>query len=197
MTISTLRRAIPFLAASFLPLPLLAQSTAPVDPPPGMLQHDGQRDFDYLVGSWKIHLKRLVRAEGGSAQWVELDGTVVCRLVLDGRAEVEEFDVESHDRKMRINGLAMRFYNPNSHQWSIWWANAKDGAMYPPPMIGEFKNGRGEFYDQETADGRVVFNRFVWTGTDTRSPHFEQSTSSDGGKTWQLNWVTDQVKQQP
>ena len=156
-------------------------------------QHDGQRDFDFLVGSWKIHLKRLV-TNNGSKEWVELNGTVVCRQIFAGRAEVEEFNVESGDKKMHIEGLATRFYNPNSHQWSIWWANAKDGAMYPPPVVGEFKNGRGEFYDQEVVDGRVVFTRYVWTATTTKSPHFEQSISADGGKSWELNWVTDQTK---
>jgi hypothetical protein len=160
-------------------------------------QRDGQRDFDFLVGSWKIHLKRLVQGDNGSKEWVELDGTVVCRQVFGGRAEVEEFNVESRDKKMHIEGLATRFYNPNSHQWSIWWANAKDGAMYPPPVVGEFKNGRGEFYDQEVVDGRVVFTRYVWTATTTKSPHFEQSVSSDGGKSWELTWVTDQTKDKP
>jgi hypothetical protein len=173
---------------------LPAQTTAPVRTPVEAMQHDGQRDFDFLVGAWKIHLKRLMHAPNGTDEWVELDGTTDCRPVLDGSAEVEEFKVESRDKKMHIHGLAMRFYNPSSHQWSIWWANAKDGAMYPPPVTGEFKNGRGEFYDQEVVDGRTVFTRYVWTATATPSPHFEQSISTDGGKTWQLWWVTDQVK---
>jgi hypothetical protein len=159
-------------------------------------QRDGQRDFDFLVGSWEIHLKRLVQPEHGAKEWVELDGTVICRHVFDGRAEVEEFNVESRDKKMHIQGLATRFYNPTSHQWSIWWANAKDGAMYPPPVVGEFKDGRGEFYDQEVVNGRTVFTRYVWTAT-TTTPHFEQSISTDGGKTWELLWVTDQTKDRP
>jgi hypothetical protein len=178
-------------AAAFLlgtPCLTLAQEVA---------QHDGQRDFDFLVGSWKIHLKRLIQPEQGAKEWVDLDGTVVCRQVFDGRAEVEEFNVESRDKKMHIQGLATRFYNPTSHQWSIWWANAKDGAMYPPPVVGDFKDGRGEFYDQEAVNGRVVFTRYVWTATTTKSPHFEQSISTDGGKTWELKWVTDQTKDKP
>jgi hypothetical protein len=171
-----------------------AQTTAPVKSPADGLQHDGQRDFDFLLGSWKIHLKRLVHGANGADEWVELDGTVDCRPALDGKAEVEEFNVESRDKKSRIHGLALRFYDPKSHQWSIWWANAKDGAMYPPPVTGEFKNGRGEFYDQEVVDGRTVFTRYVWTAISSPSPHFEQSISTDGGKSWQLWWVTDQVK---
>ena len=75
---------------------------------------DGQHDFDFLRGSWKIHLKRLVHGANGADEWVELDGTTECRPVLDGKAEVEEFNVESRDRKMRIHGLALRFYDPKA-----------------------------------------------------------------------------------
>src|SRR5215467_2207106 len=125
------------------------------EPVAATAQRDGQHDFDFLIGSWNIHLKRLVHPLSGSDEWVELDGTVVCRTVLDGRAEVEEFDVSNPEKHMHIQGLALRFYNPTSHQWSIWWANAKDGAMYPPPVVGEFKDGRGEFYDQDVFNGRT------------------------------------------
>ena len=108
------------------PLSLSAQTTAPVKRPAAAEQRDGQRDFDFLLGSWKIHLKRLVHGQNGADEWVELDGTTDCRPVLGGNAEVEEFKVESRDKKTHIHGLAMRFYDPKSHQWSIWWANAKE-----------------------------------------------------------------------
>ena len=184
-------------SSSALATTLFLLASPGITPAQEAVQHDGQRDFDFLVGSWKIHLKRLVQPEHGPKEWVELDGTVVCRQVFGGRAEVEEFNVESSDKKMHIEGLATRLYNPNSHQWSIWWANARDGAMYPPPVVGGFKNGRGEFYDQEVVNGRVAFTRYVWTATTTKAPHFEQSISTDGGKSWELNWVTDQSKDQP
>jgi hypothetical protein len=64
------------------------------------------------------------------------------------------------------------------------------------PTIGQFKDGRGEFYDMEPAgpNGRSILVRFIWSKTDTDSPHFEQSFSDDGGKTWEVNWITDQVR---
>jgi hypothetical protein len=160
-------------------------------------ERDGQHDFDFLVGSWKFHLKRLKRRLAGSTEWVEFDGTTVCRKALDGRAEVEEMKVESADRLIHIQGLALRLYNPQSHQWSIYWANAADGALEPNPMIGQFNNGRGEFYNQQVYEGRAIYARFVWSGITTDSPHFEQAFSTDGGKTWETNWVTDQTKEKP
>ena len=59
-------------------------------------------------------------------------------------------------------------------------------------VLGE--NGVGEFYDQEMWKGRAVFVRFVWSKLDTKSPHFEQAFSADGGKTWEVNWITNQTK---
>ena len=63
-------------------------------------------------------------------------------------------------------------------------------------MIGEFQNGRGEFYCQDMWKGRAVLVRFIWTETNIKSPHFEQSFSGDGGKTWEVNWITNQERVQ-
>jgi hypothetical protein len=160
-------------------------------------KRDGQHDFDFLVGTWKFHLKRLKRRLAGSTDWVEFDGTTVCRKVLDGHVEVEEMNVESADKHTHIQGLALRLYNPEARQWSIYWVNGADGVLEPNPMVGEFNNGRGEFYNQQVYEGRAVYARFVWSGVNTNSPHFEQSFSADGGKTWETNWITDQTKVNP
>src|ERR1700733_1837445 len=160
-------------------------------------KRDGQHDFDFAVGTWKFHLKRLKRRLAGSTEWVELDGTTDCRKVLDGRAEVEEMNVESADKRLHIQGLALRLYNPESHQWSIYWANAADGILEQNPLVGQFTNGRGEFYNQQVYEGRAIYARFIWSGVTTDSPHFEQAFSTDGGKTWETNWITDQTKEKP
>jgi hypothetical protein len=158
--------------------------------------HDGQHDFDFLLGSWKIHLKRMVHPLSGSHEWVEFDGTVVCKKVWDGKGEIEEFSVDAPEKNIHILGLALRLYNPASHQWSIYWANAAKGAIGGPPVVGEFKDGHGEFYDQEEFNGRVIFTRYSWSRINTPTPHFEQAYSDDGGKTWEVNWITDQTKAQ-
>ena len=154
-------------------------------------QRDGQHDFDFELGSWKIHLKRLLHPLTGSTTWVEFDGTSVTRKVWDGRSQLEEFEVDSPTG--HIEGLTLRTYNPNSHQWSLYWANSKDGTVVPP-QIGQFKDGQGEFYAQDTLNGKMIFVRFIWSNTNSNSPHFEQSFSEDGGKTWEVNWITNQTR---
>ena len=154
-------------------------------------QRDGQHDFDPLIGAWKFHLKRRLHPLTGSDTWVEYEGTGVCYKVWDGRAELDTVELDGPTG--HIEGLTLRTYNPQSHQWSLYWANSKDGTVVPP-QVGQFKDGRGEFYAQDTLNGKSIFVRFVWTGMTTSSPHFEQSFSDDGGKTWEVNWVTDQTR---
>ena len=127
----------------------------------------------------------------GSTDWVELDGTGVCYKIWDGRAELDTIEVDGPTG--HIEGLTLSLYNPQSQQWRLYWANSKNGIMNPP-RIGEFKNGRGEFFAQDTINGKSILIRFVWTNMTTNSSHFEQSFSDDGGKTWEVNWITDQTR---
>jgi hypothetical protein len=154
-------------------------------------EHDGQHDFDFELGSWNIHLKKLEHPLTGSTTWIEFDGTSETRKVWGGRAQLEEFETKGSSGP--IEGLTLRLYNPQSHQWSLYWANSKDGNL-GVPTIGEFKDGRGEFFDQEMYNGRAILVRFIWSGITTDCPHFEQSFSTDGGKTWEVNWITDQKR---
>jgi hypothetical protein len=155
-------------------------------------ERDGQHDFDFALGTWKAHLKRLEHPLTGSKTWVEFDGNFVARKVWDGRAMIEEVELDSPSG--HIEGLTLRLYNPQTRQWSIYWANSKNGVMDTSAQVGQFKNGRGEFYGTDTLNGKLIYVRFVWTNTDTSNPHFEQSYSDDGGKTWEVNWITDQTR---
>ena len=165
--------------------------SAAKDAAPQAAARDGQHDFDFKFGSWKIHLKRRLHPLTGSNSWVESDGVSVTRKVWDGRSQIEEFETDSSTG--HIEGLTLRTYNPQTHQWSLYWANSKDGKVVVP-QIGEFKNGQGEFYAQDTLDGKSIFVRFIWSKTNSNTPHFEQAFSDDGGKTWEANWITDETR---
>jgi hypothetical protein len=62
------------------------------------------------------------------------------------------------------------------------------------PSIGEFKEGRGEFFDQETLGARAILVRFMISAMTPALCHFEQAFSDDGGKTWEVNWIADDVR---
>lgn len=173
------------LALSLQPLQGFAQSNpgVPVTAPQA---RDGQHDFDFEIGTWKTHLRRLQRPLTGSTTWVEYEGTTVVRKVWDGRANLVELDVTGPAG--HIEALSLRLYNPETRQWSLNFSGVGSGTL-SPPTIGEFKNGRGEFYNQETLNGRAILVRFVISDITPTSCHFEQAFSDDGGKTWEVNWI--------
>jgi hypothetical protein len=120
------------------------------------VERDGQHDFDFHFGTWKTHVSRLVHPLTGSTTWTDYDGVSVVRKVWNGRASVLELDVQGPAG--HIEGVGLRLYNPQSHQWNLNWTNSSSG-MLTQPMIGEFKDGRGEFYDQEVFNDRSILVR--------------------------------------
>src|SRR5258708_15359428 len=99
------------------------------------------------------------------------------------------FVIEADGRAGRIAGLGLRLYNPESYQWSLNWASSVDGEFQPPPMIGQFVGGRGEFVDQEVFSGKSILSRNAFSGISPDFAHFEQAFSDDGGRSWETNWV--------
>jgi hypothetical protein len=147
---------------------------------------DGQQDFDFEFGEWKCRISRLQHPLTGSTTWLQYEGTSIVRKVWNGRGNMGELEVDGPAG--HIEGLSLRLYNPQSHQWYISWANSNDGAL-GPPMIGEFTNGRGEFYDQEPYNGRAIYVRFIFSDITPTAFRLEQAFSADGGKSWEPNWI--------
>jgi hypothetical protein len=150
------------------------------------LRHDGQHDFDFNIGTWKTHIRRLLHPLTGSNEWVDLNGTVHIRKVWNGRAQLEELEADGSTG--HLEGLTLFLYNPQAHQCGQYFVNSAEGVVNKP-QIGEFKNGRGELFDQESYNGRTIFVRFVWSDITPDSHHIEQSFSDDGGRTWEPNFV--------
>jgi hypothetical protein len=177
------------LVALLQPLQPLAGSE-PTSPRTELAQtnqaRDGQHDFDFEIGTWKTHLRRRLRPLTGSNTWVQYEGTSVVKKVLNGKANLVELVVDGPAG--HIEGISLRLYNPEARQWSLNFANVNGGTL-TPPSIGEFKNGRGEFYNQDTLNGRSILVRFIISDITATSAHFEQSFSDDGGKTWEANWI--------
>jgi hypothetical protein len=122
----------------------------------------------------------------GSTTWVEYDGTTVVRKVWDGRANLVELAVDGPAG--HFEALSLRLYDPQSRQWSLNFSGLGSGSM-SVPAIGRFRNGRGEFFNQETLNGQAILVRFVISDITSASCRFEQSFSNDGGKTWETNWI--------
>ena len=183
---ASLLLSVVFSAIQPLPGRALQSQTAPAP-----AHRDGQHDFDWEIGTWKTELKRRLHPLTGSDEWVAYEGSTVVRKVWQGRANLVELDV--HGPAGHIEALSLRLYNPEARQWSLNFSSSAGGTL-GTPTIGEFRNGRGEFYDQETLNGRTILVRFVISDVTPDSAHFEQAFSDDGGHTWEVNWIATDTR---
>jgi len=152
-------------------------------------ERDGRRDFDWDIGTWKTHQSRLLRPLTGSNTWVEYKGTDVVRKIWVG-ANMGLIEADGPAGHLEI--FTLRLYNPEAHQWGISFTNPT--GTLSQPAIGEFKNGRGDFYDQETYNGRAILLRFSVYDITPNSCRFEQAFSADGGKTWEVNFIVTETR---
>ncbi len=155
-------------------------------------QHDGRHDFDFYVGTWKVHNRRLRERLKGSDDWEEFDAISIARPILGG---VGNFDEITLERELGPGyGLTIRLFDPASGEWSLYWASSAGGPIFPP-MVGRFElDGRGYFYAHETFEGRHIFSRFIWSNISATTARWEQAFSTDGGQSWETNWTMDSVK---
>ena len=152
-------------------------------------QTDGRHDFDFLFGIWKVESRRLARRLEGCTEWQELRAENETRPVLGGLGNVDKFTATFPDGKP-IEGMTLRFFDPKTKLWSIYWVD-NWGCELQPPVIGRFKRDRGEFYGNDMFKGKPIHVRFIWVKKSRNSAHWEQAYSPDGGRTWETNWISD------
>jgi hypothetical protein len=151
-------------------------------------ENDGRDDFDFFIGRWEGHNRRLRERLKNCDEWEEFEGTSVCRKILGGIGNMDE--VTFHRKTGYAEGFTLRLFDPQAQEWLIYWA-ASSGGKLELPMIGKFENGRGEFYAHEVFENRHVYSRFIWSEITETSCRWEQAFSIDGGKTWETNWIAD------
>jgi hypothetical protein len=152
---------------------------------------DGRGDFDFFMGSWTGRSRRLREWLQGSTSWEEFDNTTTARKLLGEVGQIGHIEEFTMDRTSGArDGVALRFFDPRSQQWSIYSAYGASG-FDPHPMVGEFKDGRGEFYSLEPYKDRILLCRVIWSEITATSFHWEQAFSTDGGRTWETNFISD------
>lgn len=151
-------------------------------------ENGGRNDFDFLIGTWKVHHRTLKKRLNGSTEWNEFEGDTVSSKILNGLGIMDHSIL--HAQTGPVHAMALRLFNPASKEWSIYWSTDRTGIL-DVPVIGGFKDGRGEFYSQEIFEGRHIYSRFIWSKITANSCQWEQAFSEDGGKTWETNWIME------
>ena len=150
----------------------------------------GLHDFDFLVGSWRVHHKRLKERLANSHEWQEFEGTCTMRPLMNGYGNVDDNAIDLPGDNYR--GIGLRSYDPKTGQWAIWWVDSRmPFNPLDPPVKGHFENGVGNFYSDDTLRGKTIRVRYTWSRITPTSAHWEQAYSPDGGKTWETNWLME------
>jgi hypothetical protein len=146
------------------------------------------QDFDFLMGSWKVHNRVLRKRLAGCDEWDEFEATSVARPLLEGLANEDEFRTGFCGGFI---GMSFRFYDPKTDLWSIYWADSRRSGALDPPVYGSFAGDRGVFLGEDTFEGRPILVRFIWSEITSGTPRWEQAFSEDDGDTWETNWVME------
>jgi hypothetical protein len=143
-------------------------------------------DFDFLIGSWNVVNRRLTTLFAGSDDWTTFPGTSTCQSIFEGAGNTDEIVFPT----LGSRGFTLRLFDVDRKEWSLYWASSRTGLLYPP-VVGTFTGGRGDFYGDDTHDGRPIKAHFIWSDITAGSARWEQEFSADGGQTWESNWVME------
>ena len=183
-----LRFIVPFAAAALLCASATAATATNLTNGENAMT-DHAHDFDFLIGKWRVHHRRLKDRLAGSHEWVEFEGESRLWITMDGHGTVDDNLIGLPDGPYRAMGI--RGYDPKTQTWAIWWLDARNPHSIEPPVVGNFQNGVGTFEGDDTFRGKPIKVRFIWSRITPGSAHWEQAFSPDGGKTWETNWKMD------
>ena len=143
------------------------------------------KDFDFILGKWNIHNRKLKSRLNNCQEWVEFEATEEVRPVLAGLGNVENMNATISG--LQYEGMGIRLFDPHTRLWSIYWADNQSGKLNKP-VVGSFDQHIGRFFAEDSFNGQKIVVQFMWDLTDPNKPNWNQAFSTDDGKTWEWNW---------
>jgi hypothetical protein len=148
-------------------------------------------DFDFFIGSWTVVNRQLKTLFAGCDEWEEYPATTTCQCIFNGGGNTEEIIFPTKNSR----GFTLRLFDTERRKWSIYWSNSRTGVLFPP-VVGTFVDGRGDFYGDDTHEGRPIKAHFIWDDITPTSARWTQLFSADGGGTWETNWIMEFTRAQ-
>jgi hypothetical protein len=147
------------------------------------------QDFDFLIGNWVVKHRKLKHRLANRDDWETFSGTCAMKTLLDGSANVDDNLLETPEGAYRAASL--RAFDSATRKWSIWWLDSRHPSHLDVPVLGEFRNGVGTFFADDTWDGQPIRVRFIWFDITPNSARWQQAFSVDNGRTWETNWIME------
>ena len=154
---------------------------------------DAPRDWDFLIGRWRVKHRRLRQRLSGNSDWDTFGGTCVNWPVLGGHGNADDNVMDLPSGTIRGMGLCAR--DSGNGDWLSWWIDSRNPSVIGPPLRGRFADGIGTFVGAEELDGRRVLTRVQWSKITANSVRWEQASSADGGRQWETNWISEFTRQ--
>jgi len=152
----------------------------------------GLNDFDFFIGKWRVHHRRLKERLAHNDDWEQFKGTSTVQKILGGLGNMDDNVIELPSGT--YHAATIRTYDPAKQTWTIWWIDSRNSGHLDPPVVGRFEKGVGTFYADDQFKGKAIRIRYLWNAS--TAPHWEQAFSDDGGKTWETNWEMDFTRMQ-
>jgi hypothetical protein len=137
--------------------------------------------FDFWVGNWNLTWKN---PDGTLAK-----GTNRIEKILGGTVIQENFS----DEQQSFLGTSISVYNPQQKKWHQAWADNQGGYF---DLQGAVDGDKRIFQTQpREVNGAKVVQRMVYYDIKRDAFTWDWELSKDGGKTWQLQWQINYVRE--
>jgi len=159
------------LASQFISLLLCLSLHAQQPPQPSA---EDLSKFDFWVGTWSLTW------EGGK-------GTNRIEKTLNGRVIQEHFEAIEGNSK-GFKGTSISVFSPQDGRWHQAWADNQGSYLN---LVG-ITDGDNRIFQmaqpRKLPDGRESVSRMRFYDITENSLTWDWESSTDGGKTWTLNW---------
>jgi len=144
------------------------------------------KDFNYLIGNWKLKNRKLKSRLTNCTEWVDFESKVEMHQILGGNGNIDKYTDTASGKP--YEGVALRLFNSQTKLWSIYWADNNSGTL-DPPVVGSFENKIGHFFSKDTFNGKKIIVVFRWDVRNPDLPVWSQAFSADNGLTWEWNSI--------
>lgn len=177
------------LSKSFFLLLLVGSFAVPAQaqlPAASAPVRDGSHDMDFSFGEWRTDITQFKDPFNNPNATSHMSGTKTVVPVWGNNA-LEEIEADGPSGHWEAANVFL--YDAAAHQWTQNYVDSAEGRFEGAPGVGEYRDGRLEFYWQAIVGRQAMLVRGIWSDFTPNSHSYEVSRSNDGGRTWHTSFI--------